>query len=59
MFTIGEFSNIRNLSVKPLGYYHEQGVLVPSREVYTKRPGMIIQGHPGKYLTEIQMLITV
>ena len=33
-----------------------QGQL-PSREVYLKGPGMIFQGNPKKYLTEIQILI--
>lgn len=32
-------------------------VLMPSREVYLKGPGMIFKGNPKKYLTEIQMMI--
>jgi len=31
--------------------------LLPSREVYLKGPGMIFQGNPKNYLTEIQILI--
>lgn len=31
MFSIGEFSKITGLTVKTLRFYHEQGVLVPSR----------------------------
>ncbi|MCA9264968.1 MAG: MerR family transcriptional regulator [Planctomycetales bacterium] len=34
----------------------EYELLVPSREVYIKGPGMIFQGNPTKYLTEIQIL---
>jgi hypothetical protein len=57
LFTTGEFSKITTL--RALRYYHEQGVLMPSREVYAKLSGMVFQGHPGKYLTEIQILIHV
>jgi len=32
-------------------------VLVPTREIYHKGPGMIFRGNPRNYLTEIQMLI--
>ena len=32
-------------------------VLLPTREVYLKGPGMILKGNPKKYLTEIQILI--
>ena len=32
-------------------------VLLPTREVYLKGPGMIFRGNSRKYLTEIQMLI--
>ncbi len=40
-------------------YIKEQGyeVLLPSREVYIKGPGMIFRGNPRNYLTEIQMLV--
>ena len=31
MFSIGEFSRISGLTVKTLRFYHEQGVLIPSR----------------------------
>jgi DNA-binding transcriptional MerR regulator len=42
-----------------LDYVHEQQheILLPTREVYLKGPGMIFRGNPKKYLTEIQMLI--
>ena len=32
-------------------------VILPTREVYLKGPGMIFRGKPAKYLTEIQMPI--
>lgn len=32
-------------------------MLVPSREVFLKGPGMIFKGNPQKYLTEIQVLV--
>ena len=32
-------------------------VVMPTREVYVKGPGMIFKGNPKKYLTEIQMLV--
>jgi DNA-binding transcriptional MerR regulator len=32
-------------------------VLMPTREVYIKGPGMIFRGNPKNYLTEIQMLV--
>ena len=31
MFSIGEFSKMTNLTVKTLRFYHEQGILIPSR----------------------------
>jgi effector-binding domain-containing protein len=42
-----------------LDYVHEKQleILLPTREVYLKGPGMIFRGNPKKYLTEIQMLI--
>lgn len=35
----------------------EYRVIVPSREVYVKGPGMIFKGNPRNYLTEIQFLV--
>lgn len=32
-------------------------IILPTREVYLKGPGMIFKGNPKNYLTEIQMLI--
>ena len=39
--------------VKEQGY----GVVMPTREVYLKGPGMIFKGNPKNYLTEIQIPI--
>ncbi len=41
-------------------YINERGLkaLVPSREIYLKGPGMIFQGNPRKYLTEIQVMVS-
>src|SRR5262249_34906316 len=63
----------RALSLVHLGLYEQMGrsyavilghardrkleVLIPTREVYHKGPGMIFKGNPKKYLTEIQILI--
>jgi effector-binding domain-containing protein len=40
-------------------YLRDRGleVLMPTREVYHKGPGMIFRGNPKNYLTEIQMLV--
>ena len=39
--------------VKAKGYK----IIMPTREVYLKGPGMILKGNPKNYLTEIQILI--
>ena len=36
---------------------HKYKMLVPSREIFLKGPGMIFKGNPQKYLTEIQVLV--
>ncbi len=33
----------------------KNGIVLPSREVYLKGPGMIFKGNPRNYLTEIQL----
>ena len=40
-------------------YVKEKGlsVLIPSREIYIKGPGMLLKGNEQKYLTEIQFMI--
>ena len=32
-------------------------IIVPTREIFLKGPGMILKGNPKKYITEIQMMI--
>jgi DNA-binding transcriptional MerR regulator/effector-binding domain-containing protein len=36
---------------------HKYEILMPTREVYLKGPGMIFKGNPKNYLTEIQILV--
>jgi DNA-binding transcriptional MerR regulator/effector-binding domain-containing protein len=33
----------------------KQGIVLPTREIYVKGPGMIFRGNPRNYLTEIQL----
>jgi DNA-binding transcriptional MerR regulator len=42
-----------------LEFIRSQGleVIIPTREIYHKGPGMIFRGNPKNYLTEIQMLV--
>jgi DNA-binding transcriptional MerR regulator/effector-binding domain-containing protein len=42
-----------------LGFIRDKGheVVMPTREIYHKGPGMIFRGNPKNYLTEIQILI--
>jgi DNA-binding transcriptional MerR regulator len=53
LFSIGEFSNVTDLTVKTLRFYHEENLLTPTA----------VDGETGcryydaKYLTEIQMLV--
>ena len=44
---------------KILHWVKERGytILMPTREVYLKGPGMIFKGNPASYLTEIQIPI--
>lgn len=42
------FLEIRERGLRPL---------TPSREVYLKGPGMIFEGNPARYLTEVQVLV--
>ncbi len=35
----------------------EYEIILPTREIYLKGPGMILKGSPKNYLTEIQVLI--
>lgn len=55
----GPYRELGRSYEKLLQYASEQGckLLLPSRDVYLKGPGMIFQGNPKKYLTEIQIPI--
>jgi len=55
----GPYDQLGRSYAKILDYIRGKGheVLVPTREIYHKGPGMIFRGNPRNYLTEIQMLI--
>jgi DNA-binding transcriptional MerR regulator/effector-binding domain-containing protein len=55
----GQYDQLGHSYAKILKYVKERGygVIMPTREVYLKGPGMIFKGNPQKYLTEIQCLV--
>lgn len=55
----GPYEQLGRSYAKILGYIKDKGyeVVMPTREIYLKGPGMIFQGNPKNYLTEIQMLV--
>ena len=55
----GPYEELGRSYEKALAYAKERGheVLLPTREVYIKGPGMIFKGNPRKYLTEILLPI--
>ncbi len=55
----GPYEELGHSYAEILTYIKTKGyqVLMPTREVYHKGPGMIFKGNPKHYLTEIQMLI--
>jgi DNA-binding transcriptional MerR regulator/effector-binding domain-containing protein len=55
----GPYDQLGRSYAKVLDYVRDKGyaVVVPTREIYHKGPGMIFRGNPKSYLTEIQMLI--
>ena len=55
----GPYEELARSYAKILEHVEKTGldVLLPTREVYLKGPGMIFRGNSQKYLTEIQMLI--
>lgn len=57
----GPYEELSRSYAKILTYIKEKGyeIVMPTREVYLKGPGMIFRGNPKNYLTEIQMLIKV
>lgn len=56
----GPYDRIGQAYAKVLAHVKDKGcsVLLPTREVYLKGPGMIFKGNPRKYLTEIQLPIS-
>ena len=57
----GPYDQIGPAYAKVLAYVKDNGcqVALPTREVYLKGPGMIFKGNPRKYLTEIQLPMSV
>lgn len=55
----GPYEELSRSYAKIMEYIKANGyeIVMPTREVYLKGPGMIFRGNPKKYLTEIQMLI--
>lgn len=56
---VGPYEGLGRSYAKILEYIRDKGheVVMPTREVYLKGPGMIFRGNPEMYLTEIQMLV--
>jgi DNA-binding transcriptional MerR regulator/effector-binding domain-containing protein len=56
----GPYAELSRSYAKVLAYVKEHGyeIVMPTREVYLKGPGMIFKGNPKNYLTEIQIQIT-
>jgi DNA-binding transcriptional MerR regulator len=55
----GPYDELSRSYAKILTFIQENGyeIVMPTREVYLKGPGLIFRGNPKNYLTEIQMLI--
>jgi DNA-binding transcriptional MerR regulator/effector-binding domain-containing protein len=55
----GPYEELSRSYAKIMGYVKEKGyeIVMPTREVYLKGPGMIFRGNPRNYLTEIQILV--
>jgi len=55
----GPYDELGRSYARILECIHDHGytVVMPTREVYIKGPGMIFKGNPRNYLTEIQMLV--
>ena len=53
----GPYEQLGRSYAKVFAYVKEKGyrVVMPTREVYLKGPGMIFRGNPRNYLTEIQV----
>lgn len=55
----GPYDQLGQSYAQVLRYVKDRGytIVMPTREVYIKGPGMIFKGNPKKYLTEIQIPI--
>ncbi len=55
----GPYEHLGSAYAKVLNHVKKQGyrIVMPTREVYLKGPGMIFKGNPRNYLTEIQIPI--
>jgi DNA-binding transcriptional MerR regulator/effector-binding domain-containing protein len=55
----GPYDELSRSYAKIMEYINAMGyeIVLPTREIYLKGPGMILRGNPKKYLTEIQMII--
>ncbi|MBI3865393.1 MAG: MerR family transcriptional regulator [Planctomycetia bacterium] len=55
----GPYDQLSRSYARIFQHIHERKyrVVMPTREVYLKGPGMIFKGNPKKYVTEIQVLI--
>ena len=57
----GPYDQLGHSYAKILSHAKSMGlqVIIPTREVYVKGPGMIFKGNPKNYLTEIQLPVEV
>ncbi len=55
----GPYPELGRSYAKVLAYIKEKGyeIVMPTREIYWKGPGMIFRGNPKNYLTEIQIMV--
>lgn len=55
----GRYEELGRSYARILTYIKEKGyeIVMPTREVYLKGPGMIFRGNPKNYLTEIQIFV--
>jgi len=55
----GPYDTLGRSYEKILAHIRDRGfeVVLPTREVYLKGPGMLLRGNPKNYLTEIQILL--
>ena len=55
----GPYDELGRSYAKIMTFIKDKGyeIVMPTREVYVKGPGMIFKGNPKNYLTEIQILV--